>query len=235
MILESRSTDRGRCGLRILIGSICVVASLLGATQASAQLTFVPAGAFSSSATTLTFENQTVDGTPITIYKGVSFQGGTESQTYETYGSALVDAAANAGLGNWGGSFGCNGGCGTGFTLPTPYKLVGVFLSSDVDISVTVSAFKGGSLLGSQTLSIPTSTIGFAGFQDPAGIDQIVIGDNTDCSNCIHLVDNVMFEGATNAAPVTAQLVPTLSQWALVVLCGLLLLSAGFVLGRERS
>ena len=137
-------------------------------------------------------------------------------------------AASLAGLGAVATTWGCTGTCGTGFTLATAQNLVGMYISSNVDILVTVSAFRSGGLLGSQTVSPPANQIQFVGFADPAGIDQIVIGNNTLCPDCIHQLDNIKFE---NFAAVT---VPTLSQSRLAILSGLLALGTVLALRRRR-
>ena len=149
-------------------------------------------------------------------------------QLYSDYGPTLVAAAGLAGLGTVATTWGCTGTCGTGFTLPGPENLVGMYISSNVDITVTVSAFRSGGLLGSQTVSPVANQIQFVGFADPAGIDQIVIGNNTLCVDCIHQLENIKFENFAGVA------VPTLSQWRLAILSGLLALGTGLALRRRR-
>jgi hypothetical protein len=231
MNLTTRSTRRATSGLRSLIAGICTAAALAIATQAAA-LTNIGAGAFSGSATTLTFESLPGDGSTVTSFGGVSFQGATESDLYTDYGPNLANAATSAGLGNVGATWGCNGSCGTGFTLPSARNRVGAFLSSNVDITVQVDAYRSGVLLGSQTLSIAADQIGFVGFEDANGIDQLVIGDNTDCTGCIHQLDNVKFE---NAGAVAVASIPTMSQWGMITLASLLALGAVFALRRRRQ
>jgi hypothetical protein len=124
-------------------------------------------------------------------------------------------------------TWGCTGTCGTGFILSSAKLRVGLYLSSNVNITVQVSAYKNGVLLGSQTPNIASNVIGFAGFEDAGGIDQIVIGNNTLCPDCIHQMDNVLFENSIAGNPI-----PTLSQWGTMVLCGLLVL-VGFALRRR--
>ena len=169
-----------------------------------------------------------------------SFEGATESEVYSDYSTALVNAATAAGLGNVGATWGCDGTCGTGFTLSTAKIQVGMFLSSNVPITVQVTALRNGVSLGSVTPSFASDTIGFVGFQDPGGIDQILIGDNTANPGSINQLDNILLEnpgrgggggGATISAPTQ---VPTLSQWALIVLSGLLAAAAVFALRWRR-
>lgn len=238
MNLKTRSTNRAAFGLRLLIGGVCTAAALAFATQASA-LTSIGPGAFSGTATTLTFEDLPGDGSPLPAGygsgSGVAMSAGTESELYTNYGATLATAATTAGLGNVGATFGCSGACGTGFSLTSAQTRVGFYLSSNVDITnVQVSAFKSGVLLGSQTLSVSANEIGFAGFEDAGGIDQIVIGDNTGCTGCVHQVDNVVFESA-GVAPVAAIAVPTMSQWGTIILSGLLAMGAVITLRRRRQ
>jgi hypothetical protein len=151
---------------------------------------------------------------------------------YADYGSALPLAATAAGLGNIGATWGCTGTCGTGFTLSSAKLRVGLYLSSNVDITVQVSAYRSGVLLGSQTPSIASDVIGFVGFEDAGGIDRIVIGDNTLCVDCIHQLDNVIFEDAGTGNQLAP--IPTLSAWGAIVLSGLLALATVFALRRQR-
>lgn len=227
--------NRGASELRFLIAGLCAAAAFTFTSQAFA-LTSIGPGAFTGAATTLTFESLPGDNSTFTTFGGVTFQGATESELYSDYGSALPTAATAAGLGNIGATWGCNEGtgptCGSGFTLPSARVRVGAFLSSNVDISVQVSAFRSGVLLGSQTLVVAADVIGFVGFDDPNGIDRIVIGDNTLCPACIHQLDNVMFE--TPVAAVASAAVPTMSQWGVIILAGLLTLGAAVTLrGRQ--
>ena len=226
----------GSCGWRSLLAGICAIAGLTWAAPAPA-LTFIGPGSFSPSATKITFEDLPGDNSDIPAgyasSSGIaSFQGATESEVYADYGSTLATNATTAGLGNVGATWGCDGTCGTGFTLNAPRARVGMFLSSNVDITVQVSAFRGGVLLGSQTPSFAADEIGFVGFEDPAGIDRIVIGNNTLCTGCIHQLDNILFENVTSA-PAGVAAVPTLSQWGLIALAGLLALATIFTLRRR--
>lgn len=162
----------------------------------------------------------------------MSWDGFTESQTYTSYGSTLPINATAAGLGNIGATWGCDATCGTGFTLSSARTRVGFFLSSNVPITVQISAFRGGLLLGSVTPSFAADQIGFLGLDDPAGIDRIAIGENTADPGSINQLDNVMFENAVAAAQATA--VATLSQWGMLALSGLLALATVFALRRRR-
>ena len=221
---------------RSLIVGTCAAAALAIAAPASA-LTTIGAGAFSPGATTITFEDLPGDNSDLPAGygagSGVSFTAGTESEVYADYGSSLVTAATTAGLGAVGATWGCSGGCGTGFSLSSARQRVGAYLSSNVNITVQVTALRGGVSLGSQTLNLTADQIGFAGFEDPNGIDQIVIGDNTLCTGCIHQLDNVMFENAS-VTPSAGIAVPTLSQWATAMLAGLLVLASALVLRKRR-
>lgn len=235
MNLNGRSTNHPNSGWRSLIAGVCTVAAFAMATQATAQLTTIGPGAFSSAATTLTFEDLPVNGTPVPpgYSSSVTFSANTSSQTYVSYGTTLATAATLAGLGNVGVSWGCTGTCGTGFSLTTDQIRVGVYLSSNVPISVQVDAYRDSVLLGSQILVVAGDQIGFVGFQDPGGIDQIVIGNNTICDSCVHVLDNVIFE-ALAAPPGPVAPIPTLSQWGLIMLSSFLALAAVFSL-RRRS
>jgi len=230
MDLTTRSANRATSGLRSLIAGTCTAAALAIGTQALA-LTNIGPGAFSGSATTLTFESLPGDNADIASFGGVTFNGATESEVYSDYSTQLVNNAIAAGLGNVGATWGCDGTCGTGFTLPSARSRVGAFLSSNVDITVQVSAFRNGVLLGSQVLNASADQIGFVGFEDANGIDQLVIGDNTSCTGCIHQLDNVMLEDAGGAASAP---IPTLSQWGMIILTSLLALAAVFSLRRRR-
>ncbi len=213
---------------RIQILMALLAAGALAAAAPSLALTTVGAGAFSPTDTKLTFEVQTVDNAPISMYVGVTFHGPTSAQKYSSYSPELVTAASTAGLGQWGASWGCEGDCGTGFTLPALSPRVGLYFSSNVDIEVTIYAYRRGALLGSQTVSAAHDTIGFAGFADPTGIDQIVMGDNTSCTGCIQVMDNIMFVSAGSTA------VPTMSEWGLAVTASLLAAGAALALRRRR-
>ncbi len=226
---KSRTTNRASFGLRSLIAGVCTAAAIGFAAQCSA-LTFVGPAAFAG-ITPLTFEDLPAanDNAPIAVYHGVTFHGGTIQQLYADYGGGLVAAALTAGLGNNAATFGCMGTCGTGFTLPGAQPLVGFYLSSNVAItSVPISAYRSGVLLGTQLITVAADQIGFAGFADPGGIDQIVIGDNASCTGCIHQLDNVLFAPASLAA------VPTMSQWGLIMLSGLVALGAVFARRRRH-
>jgi len=223
---------------RLLIACVCSFTAFIWATQASA-LTSIGQGAFSASATKITFESLPGDNSDIppgfASGQGIaSFQGATESEVYADYGALLPIAATAAGLGNIGATWGCSGTCGTGFTLSSAKNKVGMFLSSDVDITVQVTALKNGVPLGSVTPSFAANTIGFVGFQDPGGIDQIVIGDNTADLGSINQLDNILLEN-TGAGPVSVTPVPTMSQGALIALSGLLALAAVFALRRRAT
>ena len=227
-------------GWRLLIACLCSTIALAWATQASA-LTSITQGAFSAGATKITFESLPGDNSDIPpgFASGLgiaSFEGATESEVYSDYSTALVNAAIAAGLGNVGATWGCAGTCGTGFTLTTAKNKVGMFLSSNVPLTVQITVLRAGVSLGSVTPSFAADTIGFVGFQDEGGIDQIIIGDNTADPGSINQLDNILLEnaagaGATVSAPTQ---VPTLSQWALIVLGGLLAATAVFALRWRR-
>jgi len=142
------SPGNGRIhGLRWLLAA---AAALALATQACAQLTTVGPGAFSASATTLTFENLAgSDSAPLPTYQGVTLNGGTIVQLYSDYSPALVTAAALAGLGSVATTWGCTATCGTGFTLPGAANLV-------VDGGQNSRVFFHG---GTGTLSLDNMTI----------------------------------------------------------------------------
>jgi hypothetical protein len=98
MKLTTNPGNRPIHGLRWLLAA---AAALAFATQASAQLTTVGPGAFSASATTLTFEDLSgSDNAPLPTYHGVTLNGGTIVQLYSDYGGTLVAAAGLAGLGS---------------------------------------------------------------------------------------------------------------------------------------
>lgn len=235
MKFPTSSTGRAGSAMRSLMGGICAAAALAFAAPVSA-LTVVGPGVFSGAATTVTFEDQPGSiplppgyGSGV----GVSFSATTESEPYGDYGGTLVAAATAAGLGNIAATWGCTGTCGTGFSLASPQIRVGMYLSSNVNITVSVSAYKGAVLLGSTTLVTAPNVIGFVGLEDAGGIDRIVIGNNTDCPGCIHQLDNVKFEGL--AAPGGVVAVPTLSQWSLIILAALLAWGAVVALRLRRS
>jgi hypothetical protein len=229
--MKTRPTSPTLSKWRTLVASTCAATVLAFATQASA-LTSVGAGAFSGSATTLTFEGLPNDVALPPGYGGVSFTAGTISEFYASYGSPLDTNAASAGLGSVAGTFGGNGSYGTGFSLPAAQARVGMYLSSNVSINVPVSAYRNGVLLGTLPFSSADDQIGFVGLEDAGGIDQIVIGNNTDCSSCIHQMDNVMFEGAA-ARAAASKPVPSLSQWGVTLLSVLLALGAVVALRRR--
>jgi hypothetical protein len=232
MNLRTKSTNRTSSRLRSLIAGVCAAAALAIATQAAA-LTSIGPGAFSISATTLTFEDLPGDNSALPTYRGVTLNGGAIQERYADYGSTLASVATTAGLGNVATTFGCNGACGTGFTLPSPEIRVGMYLSSNVDITgVVISAYKGGVLLGSQTAGVAADAIVFVGLEDAGGIDRIVIGNNTSCTGCIHQLDNIKFEGT--AVPTASVEIPTVSHWSLIVLSGLLVLGTVVMLRRRR-
>lgn len=229
----ANSSDSRR---RSLITGMCAIAAFALATQASA-LTSIGQGAFSPTATKITFEDLPGDNSdiPAGYASGVgvsSWDGFTESEVYADYGPTLPINATAAGLGNVGATWDCDATCGTGFTLNAPRTRVGFFLSSNVPITTQVSAFRGGVLLGSVTPSFATNEIGFVGLEDPAGIDRIAIGANTADPGSINQLDNVMFENAVAGPQATA--VPTISQWAMMMLSGLLASAALFALRRRR-
>lgn len=230
--MNNRPTSPTLSKWRTLVAGTCAATVLAFATQASA-LTSVGAGAFSGSATTLTFEGLP-DGVALPPgYGGVSFTAGTLSEFYASYGSPLDTNAASAGLGSVAGTFGGTGSYGTGFSLPGAQARVGMYLSSNVPIvNVPVSAYRNGVLLGTFTFSSADDQIGFIGLEDAGGIDQIVIGNNTDCPSCIHQMDNVMFEGAA-AGAAAPKPVPSLSQWGVILLSVLLALGTVVALRRR--
>jgi hypothetical protein len=208
-------------------------------TQVAA-LTSIGQGAFSASATKITFENLPGDNSDIppgyASAQGIaSFQGATESEVYADYGATLPGVAAGAGLGLVGATWGCTGTCGTGFTLSSPKNKVGMFLSSNVPMTTVITALRGGVPLGSVTPSSPADTVFFVGFQDPIGIDQITIGDNTADPDSINQLDNILLEN-TGAGPGNTSVtpIPTLSQWGMIALCVLLGSAAIGVLWRRR-
>src|SRR5262249_50092670 len=136
---------------RLLAIAACMVAGFAWTPQAAA-LTSIGVGSFSASATKITFEDLPGDNSDIPAgyasSSGIaSFQGATESEVYADYGSTLPINATAAGLGAIGATWGCDGTCGTGFTLSAPRARVGMFLSSNVPVTVQVSAFRSGVLL----------------------------------------------------------------------------------------
>jgi hypothetical protein len=224
MLVLNRATGQ----IRSLVSAMCAITALAFCAQAFA-LTSVGIGAFSSAASKLTFEDLTGSGPLPVGYgsgSGVTFSADTYHDTYEDYSSALVAAATAAGLGNEAANFGCGGTCGSGFSLSKPYALVGFYIGSNVPITgVPISAYRNGTLLGTQNASVAKNQVAFIGFQDNGGIDQIVFGDNPAGADYVHQLDNVMFEDlATAASPVA---VPTLSKLGMTFLAGLLVLSAG--------
>jgi len=225
---------------RPLLAGACAVAGLALTTQAAA-LTSIGQGAFSASATKITFEDLPGDNSDIppgyASAQGIaSFQGATESEVYADYGPVLPGVAAAAGLGLIGATWGCDATCGTGFTLSSAKNQVGMFLSSNSPMTVQVTALRNGVSLGSVTPSFAAETVGFVGFQDPGGIDQIIIGENTADVGSINQLDNLLFEN-TGAGPRSGSVtqVPTLSQWGMIALFALLSLVAIFVLRRRRQ
>ncbi len=214
-----------------LVAGIVAAAALAVAPPAAAFTTVGP-GAFSSGTTKITFEDLPGDNSNIPAGYGsaqgiASFSANTQSEKYSDYGSTLATNAIAAGLGSIAATWGGGGSYGTGFSLSGPRQRVGMYLSSNVDITVQVSAYRGATLLGSQTQTFAPDAIAFFGFEDPAGIDRIVIGDNTQCVGCIHQLDNILLDGGAAA-------VPTLSEWGIVGLSGLFVLVV-VVSQRRRS
>jgi hypothetical protein len=198
-------------GSRVLLPWVAGAAILIFSTQASATLVNVGVDAFSGSSTVLDFEDTIGNAVNLTpgygSSSGVTFTATTRSYAYSGYGTTLTTNAATAGLGDRAATWGGTGAYGTGFSLTDAQTLVGMYISSNVRISTTVSAFLGGSLLGSQLVTVAGNEIGFVGFEDFSGIDRIAIGSNTLCPSCIHQLDNVMFEsGDGSTVPVPATL-----------------------------
>jgi hypothetical protein len=231
------TTRRTRFALRSVAVTTCALASLAWTLQASA-LTTVGSGAFSASATKITFEDLPGDNSDIPAgyasSSGIaSFQGATESEVYADYGAVLPVNATAAGLGAVGATWGCDATCGTGFTLSAPKGRVGMFLSSNSPMTVQVSAYRSGVLLGSQTFNFPADQIGFVGFEDAGGIDRIAIGENTADPGSINQLDNILLENLSGQGAAPATDIPTLSQWGMILLCAALVLTTAFALRRR--
>jgi len=233
-----RVTGHAVSGIRALALAACTLTVLAWTLDASA-LTSIGASSFSATATKITFEDLPGDNSDIpagyAAGSGIaSFQGATESEVYADYGATLPVNATAAGLGAVGATWGCSGTCGTGFTLSVPRQRVGMYLSSNVPLSMQVSAYRGALLLGSVTPSFAADQIGFVGFEDAGGIDRIAISDNSADPGSINQLDNILLEdiGGQIAAPSD---IPTLSQWSIITLCGALALVTAFRLRRRRN
>ena len=196
-----------------LLGAVIIIYS----SHISAALVSIGEGAFSGSQTILDFED-TLGGTALLpagygSSSGVTFSSTTRSFAYSDYLApsggepTLSSVATLAGLGDlaatWGGD---NGTYGTGFNLTASQTRVGFYVSSNTQINTTIYALLNGVILGSELISLAPSEIGFVGFEDATGIDQIIIGDNTSCPSCIHQLDNVMFESAVAPIPASVWL-----------------------------
>lgn len=187
---------------------VSALLALAFSTSSHGALINIDIDSFSTSATVLNFEDLNNNGVLHSSYGqdlGITFSPNTRSFAYSLYDPALVSAAQNAGLGDRAATWGGNGNFGSGFTLSQAQTRVGFFISSNVAIEDTlIRAYSNGVELGSQIINVLENEIGFVGFQDVMGIDQIIIGDNTHCpAACIHQLDNIMFE-TTQVVPVPA-------------------------------
>lgn len=192
------------------LSSALVAASAFAlVAPACAALVSVNQSAFSGAATVVGFEDLPGNANLVPVGYGagvgLSLSAGTRSYAHSAYGLPGVAA----GLGNMGATWGGgNGVLGAGFSLATAHDLVGFTIGSNVDIQTVISAYRGNTLLGSQTVSVATGQFLFVGFQDMDGINRIVFGDNTRCTGCVHQLDNVTFEQAGSVPePMTLSLV----------------------------
>lgn len=194
-----------------------VLLCVMAAKTVSATPIQVGVGAFSGSQTILTFEEFSVNGLLPAGYgnaSGISFSTDTRHFTYSSYSAALVTAATTAGLGDdaatWGNPTLAN--FGTGFTLLTPQTRVGFYTGTNGAMLGTAGVYLGGNLLGSFAVNLSANTILFFGFEDPGGIDQIVLTLNDPSTSndlAVAQLDNVMFESASapSAVPEPSSLV----------------------------
>ncbi|MFN0162185.1 MAG: PEP-CTERM sorting domain-containing protein [Burkholderiales bacterium] len=157
-------------------------------------------GAFSGSATTITFEDTAGDFSQIPAgygsAQGISMSARTLTTAHAAYGTTLANVATAEGLGDIAASYGCLGDCGTGFSLAALQTRVGFWFGSNVPTSGdVVEVLRAGVVIGSFSLTAPQDDMEFIGFEDLAGIDQIRIpGPDITCNGCIYQLDNVMFE-----------------------------------------
>ncbi len=188
---------------RLLTAAVLIVPLVLAET-ASASPVLIGVGAFSGTETTITFEDTAgnFSGLPAGYGSGsgISFSANTLSAGYSGYGGTLQAAAASAGLGAIAGTYGCLGSCGSGFSFAQDQTRVGFYFSSNVAVgNDLVQVLRDGNILGSFTIAAAANQIGFIGFEDAGGIDQIIIpGPDHTCYGCIYQIDNIKFETASS-------------------------------------
>lgn len=86
-------------------------------------------------------------------------------------------------------------------TFATPVTRVGFHFGSNVAIDVPLDIYRGGTLLGSFSLTPPEDTMGFFGFEDLDGIDRLVFGLERNARFASQL-DNLRFTRADDEPPV---------------------------------
>ena len=129
---------------------------------------------------------------------GVTFSGGGSNdrqvRNYSTSpasSAALATAALGLGLGTQGivHDF--------GFTVDfsTPQNRVGFYFGSKFPINVPFQTFLGGSATGDFNLIVSANQPSFFGYEDAAGIDRLVFGEELT-ANYPSMLDDLRFEAA---------------------------------------
>jgi hypothetical protein len=193
-----------------LVTTICAAAVFAVAPRAGATPISIGVGAFSGSQTILTFESLSSFGAPLPAgygsSSGIQFSPGTKSESYTQYSAALTASAAANGLGNVAATFGCvSAACGSGFSFDAPVTRVGFWIGSNVAINTTIHLYLNGSQIGVQLVTGSADVMKFVGFENAAGIDQVVFGTN----QYIYQLDNVMFENTAVPEPASVLLLGT--------------------------